>query len=45
MSYIFNETLLFSIICDKCGSSDNIFQKEESTEILKILGLIKNMNK
>ena len=35
----------FSVICDKCGSNDEkIFNKEEPTEIIKILGLIDNMN-
>ena len=37
--------LVLSIICDKCGSNDEkIFKEEESIEILKILGLINNMN-
>ena len=44
-SYTFNEALVLSIICDKCGSNDDkIFTIEESIEILKILGLIDNIN-
>ena len=45
ISYIFDKTLVLSIICDKCSSEEeNIFKEEESIEILKILGLINNMN-
>ena len=34
---------VLSIICDKCGSKDKkIFKEEESIEILKIIGLIRN---
>ena len=34
---------VLSIICDKCGSKDKkIIKEEESIEILKILGLIRN---
>ena len=34
-----------SIICYKCDSIDKmIFKEEESVEILKILGLVNNMN-
>ena len=34
------------IVCNKCVSKDkNLFQKEESIEILKIFTLIKNMSK
>ena len=44
ISYNFYETLAFSIICDKCGSKcEKIFQEEESTDILKVLGLINDM--
>ena len=43
MLYIFNEISVLSIICDKCGSNKDIFEKEESTETLKILGLIGNI--
>ena len=42
--YIFEKTLFLSIICSKCGSKDEkIFKKEELIEILKPLGLIKNI--
>ena len=41
MSYILDETLNLSVICDKCGSNDEKRIKEEkSIEILKILALI-----
>ena len=40
-----NETLVLSIICDKCGSKDEkIFKEEESIKVSKINGLI-NMEK
>ena len=43
--YVFNETLVVSIICGKCGNNnDTIFKIEESIEILQILGLIYNIN-
>ena len=42
--YIFDKTLVLSIICDNCGSNDeNIIKEEESIEVLKYLGLINNM--
>ena len=38
-------TLDLSIICSKCENKDEkIFKKEESIEILKILGSIKNIS-
>ena len=38
------KTLVFSIICSKCENDDEkIFKEEEPTEILKTLGLIKNI--
>ena len=41
--HIFLETLYLSIIYSKCGHEyEKIFEKEESIEILKILGLINN---
>ena len=41
ISYIFEKTLVFSIICHKCSTKHKrIFKKEESTKTLKILGLI-----
>ena len=43
--YIFDKTLVLSIICGKCGSNDdNIADEEESTVILIIFGLINNIN-
>ena len=36
--------LVLSIICSKCKNDDEkLFKEEESIEILKILGLIKNI--
>ena len=44
ISYIYDKTLVLSIISDTCGSKNGkMFNKEESIEVLKILGLIKNM--
>ena len=44
ISYMFEKTLVLSIICSKCENEDEkIFKEEESNEILKILGLIKNI--
>ena len=46
VSNIFYKILLFSSICNKCESEDErIFMKVESIEILKILGLINNIEK
>ena len=42
--YIFKKTLVLSIICSKCKNQDEkIFKKEESIEMLEILGLLKNI--
>ena len=42
ISYLLENTLVFSIICSKCNNEEEkILKKEESIEILKILGLIK----
>ena len=42
--YIFEKSLVISIICSKCGNEDEkIVKDEESTEVLEILGLIKNI--
>ena len=38
ISYLLEKALVFSIICSKCR-----WNKQESIEILKILGLIENM--
>ena len=44
ISYIYNKTLVFSVVCDKYDSkNETIFKEEESFEIGKILGLIINM--
>ena len=44
ISYLLEKTLVLSIICSKCKNEDEkIFKEEESIEILKILGLIKNI--
>ena len=44
MLYIFDKIVL-SIICSKCESNDEkIVKEEESSEILKIIGLINIMN-
>ena len=43
--YIFKKTLIISIVCDKCASKHKrIFKREESIEILWILGLLKIYN-
>ena len=42
--YIFDKTLALSIICGKCSRKDKeIFKKEKSIEILKILVWMNNM--
>ena len=44
ISYIFIKTLGLSIVYSKCGHGcKKIFKEEESTEILKILDLITNI--
>ena len=44
MSYIFQKTLVLSIICSKCRNEDEeIFKEEEPIDIFKILGLIENI--
>ena len=44
ISYLLHKILVLPIICSKCKNEDEkIFKEEESTEILKILGLIENM--
>ena len=45
ISYIFNKTVLLSVIFDNCSVKDKkIFKEEQSIGILKILGLMKNIN-
>ena len=42
--YLLEKILVLSIICSKCKNEDEkIFKEEESIEILKILGLISNI--
>ena len=42
ISYIFEKTLVLSIICNKCGNEDEkIVKEEESVDILKTLGFNK----
>ena len=44
ISCLLDETLVLSIICSKYRNEyEKIFNKEESIEILKILGLIENI--
>ena len=44
ISYLLEETLVLSIIFSNCKSEDEkLFKKEESIEILKIIGLIENI--
>ena len=44
ISYILEKTLVLSIICSKCSSKDEkILEKEESVKILKLIGLINNI--
>ena len=44
ISCILEKTLVLSIICSKSGSNDEVtFKEEESIKILKILGLINNI--
>ena len=44
ISYIFDKTSFLSSTCNKCGrKNEKIFKEEESIEILKILGLIANI--
>ena len=46
ISHLLEKTLVRSIICSKCKNEDEeIFKEEESIEILKILGLINNIEK
>ena len=43
ISHLLEKTLVLSIICSKSKNQDEKLFKEESIEILKILGLIENM--
>ena len=44
--YILDKKALVSIICHKCGSQgEKLYKEKESTEILEIFSLIKNIEK
>ena len=44
MSYIFKKALVLSIVYSKCSHEyKQIFKEEESIKVLKILGLITNI--
>ena len=44
ISCVFGKTLVFSIICSKCENEvEKLFKEEEPVDILKILGLSKNI--
>ena len=43
ISYLLEKTLVLSIICNKSKNEGEKLFKEESIEILKILGLIENI--
>ena len=44
ISYIYYKDLLLSSICNNCGSEDEkMFREDESTEILKVLGLTEDI--
>ena len=44
ISYLLQKTLVLSIICNKCKNEDEkIFQEKDSTEILKLFGLIEKV--
>ena len=43
MSYLLEKTLVLSIICSKCKNEDEKLFKEESIEILNIVGLSRNI--
>ena len=43
ISYLLEKTLFLSIICIKCNNENVKLSREESIEILKIIGLTKNI--
>ena len=44
MWYLLEKTLVLCIICSKCKNEhEKLFKEEESIEILKILGIIENI--
>ena len=44
LTYVFNKSLVLSIICHKCGSNNDtkLQKKKEPTEMLAIIGFIAN---
>ena len=43
-SYIFEKTVVLCIVCSKCKNEDEkMFKEEESVQLIKYLGLIKNI--
>ena len=46
ISYLLEKTLVLSIICSNCkNEGEKIFKEAESIEILKIIGLMNNIEK
>ena len=44
ISYLIEKTLVLSIICSKCKKeNEKVFKEEDSTEIIKIVGLFYNI--
>ena len=44
MSYVFDKASVFFLICDKCRSNEEpIFKEEQSSEMIKMFCLIKNL--
>ena len=44
LSFIFEKILVLFIICSKCEKEDKkLFKEQELIEILKIIGVIKNI--
>ena len=44
ISYLLEKTLVLSVICNKCKIDDEkLFKEEEPIDILKIFGLIENI--
>ena len=44
ISYLIEKTLVLSIICSKCKKeNEKVFKEEDSTEIIKIIGLFYNI--
>ena len=44
ISYLIEKTLVLYIICSKCKKeNEKVFKEEDSTEIIKIIGLFYNI--